>query len=104
MATKCSDPTIAFTALSSSRFARVKLRHPDGTLLRWPARFSAHYPSQVEVPECDAVLVMKLVGNFGDLSAGKHDLVVIISHYRHALHALATQMLIGQTGSNCGGL
>jgi hypothetical protein len=96
--------TIAVTARSSSRFARLKLRYPDGTRRRWLAPFAARYPSKVEVPEYDAALAMELIDNTGELPASEHDLVVIITHYRHALHALATQILSSQTDSARGRL
>jgi hypothetical protein len=102
MARKPFAQTIAVTARSSSRFAGLKLRYPDGTPRRWPARFTARYPAQVEVPDHDAAAAMELIGNTGELPASTHGLVVIITHYRHAHHALATQILNSQVDSAIG--
>src|SRR5580658_3407155 len=102
MARKPSARTIAVTARSSSRLARLKLRYPDSTPRRWLAPFATRYPSQVDVPEYDAALAMELVGNTGELPASRYELAVIITHCRHALNALATQILSSQTGSTCG--
>lgn len=67
--------TFAVTARSSSRFARLKLRYPDAAPLR----------------RYDADQALELLANTADLPARKHDLIVIMTEYRHALHALATQ-------------
>jgi hypothetical protein len=102
MASQPFARTIAVTARSSSRFARLKLRYPTSTPPGWLAPFSARNPAQVEVPEYDAGLAMELGGTTGELPASKHDIVVIITHYRHALRALANQFLSCQTGSASG--
>jgi hypothetical protein len=101
MARKPPARTIAVTARSSSRFARLRLRYPAGTP-RGLARFSTRYPGQVQVPEYDAALAMELVSNTGELPASKHDLIVIITHYRRALYTLASQILNSQSGSTNG--
>ena len=87
--------TIAVTARSSSRLARLKLRYP-GSPRSWLARFFTRYPGQVAHPVYDAALAMELIDRTGELPASKHDLIVVATEYRHALHALASQILKGR--------
>lgn len=44
----------------------------------------------------DASLAMELLASTSELPGSKRDLLVVLAHYRHALHALATQVLAGQ--------
>ncbi len=68
--------TIAVTARSRSRFARLKVR----------------YPAE-ERPPYDAVLALELLANTVDDPSSKHDLLVVIGEYREALHALIATVL-----------
>ncbi len=83
--------TIAITARSSSRLARLNLRYPAGTRRSWLSRFRTRYPDAADHPDYDAELALELIGRTSELPASKHDLIVILTEYRHALHDLATQ-------------
>jgi hypothetical protein len=89
--------TIAVTARSSSRLARLKVRYPS----QRPARFSRYarrYPDQLPHPHYDAELALELLASTGELPDTRRGLVVLLTEYRHALHALATQARRPQAG------
>ncbi len=98
MAITQSARTIAVNARSSSRFARLKIRYPAGARRPWRVRFNSRYPDRVDNVDYDAALAMELLGKTGELPASKRELVVVLIHYRCALHALAAQILRSQTG------
>ena len=84
-------PAIAVTARSQSRFARLSLRRSDSRPRSWCTWIRAAYPDRNAHPQYDAALALKLLAGTGELPARKHDLIVLLTEYRHALHALATQ-------------
>src|SRR5690242_5165540 len=90
--------TIAVTYRNRSRFARIRLRCP-GRRPPWLYRPATRYPGEVELPDYDAELAMELIGGTGELPTSKPDLIVVLTHYRHALLALATQLMANQTAS-----
>lgn len=77
------------------RFARIRLRYPYGRRRSVLAALTTrnHYPTQKSHPDYDAELAMQLLDETGELPTSKHDLVVVLTEYRHALHALASQAL-----------
>jgi hypothetical protein len=84
--------TIAATYRSRSRFARIRLRYPG----RHPSRLTNRYPGRAELPDYNAELAIELIGGTGELPTSKRDLLIVLTHYRHALHALATQAAINR--------
>jgi len=67
--------TIAVTAPRRSRFSRLRVVYPD------------HAPQ----PAYDVTLARELLGRTGEIPHSKRGLVVVLTEYRHALHALAQQ-------------
>jgi hypothetical protein len=51
----------------------------------------AAYPDRTAHPQYDAALAFKLIARTDELPARKNDLIVLLTEYRHTLHALATQ-------------
>ena len=92
--------TIGVTARSSSRFSRLKVRYPAEPRPRWGFRGAGRYPDLVDNTDYDAALAMELLRRTGELPASKRELIVLLIHYRCALHALATQILGSQTGES----
>lgn len=84
--------TIAVTYRNRSRFARIKLRYPG----RRPSRLTSRYPGHVTLPDYNAELALELIGGTGELPTSKRDLLIVLAHYRHALHVLATQVATSQ--------
>lgn len=84
-------PALTVTARSRSRFARLRLRHPDSRLGSWRTQIGAPYPDRTAHPQYNAALAVKLIAGTSELPARKHDLIVLLTEYRHALHALAAQ-------------
>lgn len=84
--------TIAATYRSHSRFSRIKLRHPN-TAQPWRDRSLAQGPDRGQHPAYDAALAMELIANTCELPTSKRDLLIVLAHYRHALHSLATHVL-----------
>jgi type III restriction enzyme len=68
--------TIAVTARNRSLFSRLKVR----------------YPHPCDHPRYDAALASELLGRTSELPDSKHDLVVVITEYRCALHDLITAL------------
>jgi len=68
--------TIAVTAPRRSRFSRLRVVYPD------------HAPQ----PAYDVALARELLGRTGEIPHSKRGLVVVLTEYRHALHALAQQL------------
>jgi hypothetical protein len=68
--------TIAVTACARTRLSRLRVRYPDHTDHR-------HY---------DAALARELLARTGELPSSKHDLIVVLTDYRHAIHDLATTL------------
>ncbi len=77
------------------RFARIRLAYPEGWRPSRMARFRKRnrYPVARSHPAYDPDLAIELVGRTGELPTSKHDLVVLLTEYRHALIDLATQAL-----------
>lgn len=81
--------TIVVTYRSRSRLARLRLRHP-ATAQPGRNRLPARHPAY------DADTAMELIANTCELPTTKRDLLIVLAHYRHALHALAAQALAGR--------
>ena len=84
--------TIAVTYRNRSRFARIRLRYPG----RRPSRLTKEYPGHVKLPDYNAELALELIGSTCELPTSKRDLLIVLTHYRHALHVLATQVATSQ--------
>lgn len=80
--------TIAVTYRNRSRFARIRLGHPG----RRRSRLTSRY----QLPDYNAELALELIGSTGELPTSKRDLLIVLAHYRHALHTLATEAAISQ--------
>ena len=100
MASTQAARTIAVTARSSSRLSRLKVRYPAEARPRWGFQGASRYPDLVDNTDYDAALAMELLRRTGELPARKRELIVLLIHYRCALHALATQILGSQTGGS----
>jgi hypothetical protein len=68
--------TIAVTARTRSRHARLKTCYPD-------------YPDR---RPHDAALARELLARTGELPASKHDLIIVLTEHRHPVHDLATAL------------
>lgn len=82
--------TVAVTARSRSRFARLRLHSPGHR----PSRLlvpAAQYTRQSDHPCYDADLSMELLGRTCELPDSKRDLIALPAEYRHALCALVSQ-------------
>ena len=88
--------TVAVAARSRSRFSRLRLRYPDRQRPRL-VPFSGRYARAAEHPRYDAELSMELLRRTGELPGSKRDLVALLTEYRLALHAVASQAMNGQT-------
>lgn len=83
--------TVAVTARSKSRFARLRLCYPS----HQPSRFlrpAAQQPRQADHPCYDADLSMELLGRTCELPDSKRELIALLTEYRHALCALVSQV------------
>jgi hypothetical protein len=91
--------TIAVTYRGSSRFSRVRLRHPGerrglmALLIRRSSVGDIPPPAQ----PYDAELVMELLDNTGELPGSKRGLYIVLTHYRYALRQLATEDMARRT-------
>lgn len=90
-----SARTVTVAARSRSRFARLKLRYPARQRSRF-VPFSGGYARAAEHPRYDAELSMELLRRTGELPGSKRDLVALLTEYRLALHAVASQVMNGQ--------
>ena len=99
MAPRPTTRTITVIARSRTRFARLRLRYPAGTSRSRLPRLTTRYPDVTDQPEYDPGLAFELIAGTGELPARKHDLIVIMTQYRYALHALATQAASRQNPS-----
>jgi hypothetical protein len=68
--------TIAVTARNQSRFARLKVRHPDQ-----------------ERPPYNALLALELLSSTVEDPSSKRDLLIVLAEHRYALHDLITTIL-----------
>ena len=96
--------TIAVTYRGCSRFSRIRLRHP-GERRRLMARL-IRQPSVADIPPpaqpYDAELAMELLANTCELPGSKRGLHIVLTHYRYALHQLATEAMASRTKSAVG--
>jgi hypothetical protein len=67
--------TITVSTRSRSLLSRLKVRYPD----------------TAQRPQYNTALALELIASTAELPARKHDLIVLLTEYRHALHSLATQ-------------
>lgn len=90
-----SARTVAVTARSRSRFARLRLRYPSR---RVPALAGVGGRGCCEAvyPCYNAELSMELLARTGDLPESTRDLIALLAEYRHALYALATQAAVSK--------
>ena len=88
--------TVAVTARSRSRFARLRLRYPARQRSRF-VPFSGRYARAAQHPCYNAELSMELLRRTGELPDSKRDLVALLTEYRRALHAVASQAMNGRT-------
>ena len=87
--------TVTVTARSRSRFARLRLRYPDRQRPRFVS-FSGRDARAAQHPCYNAELSMELLSRTGELPGSKRDLVALLTEYRLALHAVASQAMNGQ--------
>ncbi len=88
------EPARTITVTSRAWKAPLRVHYPDGTRPTWRTwltrRYPRHRPTELTYnPE----LAMELIGNTSDIPDSRHDLILILTEYRHALHDLATQAL-----------
>ena len=87
--------TIYTTYRNHTRYARIRLRRP-GPRPPLSARITALFPG-VRVPDGPAdytpELALELLAGTSEPPSSKHELLIVISEYAYALHALATQAL-----------
>lgn len=80
MARKHSGRTIAVLTSGRSRFSRLRVRYPDSTTCGGGSRTAY-----------DAATARELLASTGELPASRRDLVAVLTEYRHALFALASE-------------
>jgi hypothetical protein len=85
-----SARTIAVLPGSKSRFSRLTVRYPAGTP-RPRHRSRRGYPDPPPSPRYDPDLAGELLARTRELPATRHDLIVVLTEHRRALHALITQ-------------
>lgn len=88
--------TVAVTARSRSRFARLRLRYPGHRRSRL-VRPAAQHASRGDYPCYDADLSMELLRRTAELPDSKRDLIALLAEYRHALCAVVNQVTNSQT-------
>jgi hypothetical protein len=88
-------PTIAAAYRNHSRFARIRLTYP-GTPQSWRTRLTRRsLPDGIPEPDqpYTPARALQLLASTGELPASRHDLIVVLTHYRYAIRHLANQAL-----------
>ena len=89
--------TIAVTARSRPRSARLRLRHPQSQQPSPAARLRPAYPGHAVHREYDANLAMELIASTCELPGNTRGLLIVLAEYRRALHDLAIQAATSRT-------
>lgn len=89
-----TPPARTITVRSPAWKAPLRVHYPDGTRPAWRTLLTRRFPRDRHHDlSYDPGLALELIGNTSDIPDSRHDLVVVLTEYRHALHDLATRAL-----------